>query len=530
MTVTPMERWYDVVVVGSGFGGSVTACRLAERGLGVLVLERGRRWEPSSYPRALDDPWIFDPRYPERRNGWLDLRVFEDMIVAQGAGVGGGSLIYANVSVVPPPATFEAGWPPEITYAELAPHYATVGDMLGVATVPDNQEPERTRIMREAAAAIGAADRFRKVPLAVTFDPGFTYQRPDPTGLHHSKTWTNRFGKEQGTCVHVGYCDIGCPVKAKNTLDLNYLARAESRGAEIRPLTLVRTVEPVAGGYLVHCDQLHEGRRTPDRVRARRVVLSAGSLNSTEILLRARDQYRTLPHLSPRLGVNWSSNGDFLTPAWHRGRAVEPTIGPTITSAIDFLDGSRDSAAFFIEDGGFPDVLRAYLDRRLARMPLLGRWRGLIQWLRGTTRDWNLAREVMPWFAQGVDAADGRLRLRRPWYAPWRRILWLDWHIAASEPTISAIVRVHQALAHATGGRPEVPITWSLLRNLVTPHPLGGCNMAADGTQGVVDHAGAVFGYRGLYVLDGAIVPEAVGLNPSRTIAALAERAVALMP
>ncbi len=527
-----MKPWYDAVIVGSGFGGSVVGCRLAERGLDVLILERGRRWDPSNYPRKLDDAWLFDAERPERQNGWLDLRIFKDMIVAQGAGVGGGSLIYANVSIPVPPDTFRAGWPPEITFAELAPYYDMVGDMLGVATVPDNQEPERTRIMREGAAAIGAADRFRKIPLAVTFDPEFTYERPDPTGVHHAKMWTNRFGKEQGTCVHLGYCDIGCPVKAKNTLDLNYLAVAEAKGAEIRPLTVVRTVEPVEGGYLVSFDRLEDGRKVPGQVRARRVVLAAGSLNSTEILLRARDQYHTLPDLSPRLGVNWSSNGDFLTPAWHRNRArpVEPTVGPTITSAIDFLDGARDRAAFFIEDGGFPDLLRAWVDARLAHPSGFGRVRRMLGWLRGTTRERNLTRDVMPWFAQGVDGADGRLRLKRTWYAPWRRSLSLDWDIAASEPTIRAIVRAHVELAQATGGDPDVPITWTVLKNLITPHPLGGCNMAVDGTQGVVDHRGAVFGYPGLYVADGAIVPEALGLNPSRTIAALAERIVALMP
>lgn len=521
----------DAIVIGSGFGGSVAACRLAERGLGVLVLERGRRWEPATYPRAPGDPWIFDVDHPERRNGWLDFRVFGDMMVAQGAGVGGGSLIYANVSIPAPPATFEAGWPPEITFDELAPYYDRVGTMLGVQILPDNQEPERTRVMREAASKIGAADRFRKVPLAVTFDPAYRPDLPEPQAHHHSKTWVNAFGKEQGTCIHLGYCDIGCSVKAKNTLDLNYLARAEQLGVEIRPLHLVRTITPVPGGYQVAGDRIADGRRVPFRETAVRVVIAAGSLNSTELLLRCRDEFRTLPGLSRRLGEQWSSNGDFLTPAWHRDRAtpIQPTVGPTITGAIDFLDGSKHSARFFIEDGGFPDLVRAYLDQaRLGAFAPL-RWRRLIAMLRRATVEKNLVREMMPWFAQGVDAADGRLRLGRRWYAPWRRILQLDWDIAASRRTIDAIVKTHQELARATGGDPDVPITWSLLGNLVTPHPLGGSILGRTAADGVVDHRGAVFGYRGLFVADGAIVPEALGLNPSRTIAALAERIAALM-
>ena len=135
----------------------------------------------------------------------------------------------------------------------------------------------------------------------------------------------------------------------------------------------------------------------------------------------------------------------------------------------------------------------------------------------------------MPWFAQGIDVADGRLYLGRKWYAPWRRTLKLNWDIRRSKPVIDAIVNMHVRLARATGGRPWVPPTWTLLRNLITPHPLGGCNMGVTGADGVVDHRGAVFNYPGLYVADGAIIPEAVGLNPSRTIAALAERISAQM-
>ena len=136
---------------------------------------------------------------------------------------------------------------------------------------------------------------------------------------------------------------------------------------------------------------------------------------------------------------------------------------------------------------------------------------------------------VMPWFGQSMDAADGRLYLERTWYAPWRRELKLDWDVTRSESTIDAMVRMHERPSAATGGEPKVPPTWSILKNLITPHPLGGCNMGTTRSDGVVDHKGEVFGYPGLYVADGAIVPRAVGLNPSRTIAALAERIAALM-
>ena len=522
-----MADTFDVIVIGSGFGGAVTACRMAEKGARVLVLERGRRWVPKDYPRDVGDAWLWDQDEPHKQNGWIDLRLFDDMAVAQGAGVGGGSLIYANIFVEAKPDVFNQGWPPEITYAELAPYYETTGKMLGVQELPDSQLTERFKLMREAAGSIGHADRFRKLPLAVTFDPDWRYDLEDPFSEEHSKTWTNPHGVEQGTCIHLGNCDIGCEVRAKNTLDVNYLAVAERSGAEIRPLHMVTAVEPYQSGYRVTFDWLERGRRVPGSVRADTVVLGAGSLGSTELLLRCRTQHKTLPDLSSFLGHSWSSNGDFLTPAVYDGRRVSPTQGPTITSAIDFLDGSVDGEQFFIEDGGFPDVLGNFLTERVGKRHKGWRARVLFGAFQEILRARDPLSGVMPWFAQGIDAADGKLYLGRKWYAPWRQVLKLDWDIDRSEGVVDAIVAMHERLAAATGGRPMVPPTWSLLKNLVTPHPLGGCNMGTTSANGVVNHLGEVFGYPGLYVADGAIVPEAVGLNPSRTIAALAERIAA---
>ena len=552
-------RW-DVIVIGSGFGGSVAACRLAERGARVLVLERGRRWHPAEYPRARDDPWIWDQRKPERYNGWVDLRVFGRMTVAQGAGVGGGSLIYANVCVDAAPEVFARGWPAEITADELAPHYARVAEMLGARPVPAGQRTARFRLLQEAAQAAGVHERVRELPLAVTFDPEWRYDLDEPFHGRHSRPWRNAHGQVQGTCVHCGQCDIGCQVRAKNTLDLNYLAVAERHGAEIRPLHLAVALEPDDGGWCVHFDRLEGGRRVRGSERARRVVLAAGSIGTTELLLRGRDEHHTLPALPPFLGRNWSSNADFLTPARYRGRAVSPTHGPTITGAIDFRDGADGAPQFFIEDGGLPNLLAAFGDPRgphgrrttimagalravaapgapkplslrhsvaLARVnpqltPLtraVGRFIGSGDPMSGT----------MPWFAQGVDAGDGRLYLGRRWLAPWRRTLKMRWDIAQSRPVIEAIVAMHRRLTEATGGELAVPPSWTWLHALITPHPLGGCNIGTSRADGVVSHTGEVFGHPGLFVLDGAIVPRPVGCNPSKTIAALAERASELM-
>ncbi len=191
---------FDVMVIGSGFGGAVAALRFAEAGAKVLVLERGRRWTAETLPREPGDPWLWSHSNPERHNGWLDLRLFPHMAVAQGAAVGGGSHIYANISTPAPASAFADGWPAEITYADLAPHYATVADMMEVAPVPANQWTERMKLMRDAATAIGAADRFRQVDLAVKFDPDWTYARPREESA--SKPVVNKHGAAQGTaCI-----------------------------------------------------------------------------------------------------------------------------------------------------------------------------------------------------------------------------------------------------------------------------------------------------------------------------------------
>jgi cholesterol oxidase len=516
----------DTIVVGSGFGGAVSACRLAEAGDRVIVLERGRRWDRNNYPRGPGDAWWWSQDDPANWNGWLDLRLFPHMAVAQGAAVGGGSLIYANISALPPRRVFDAGWPPEINWEALVPYYKTVGDFMNVQPVPDGQWPLRMQLMKEAAEKIGEGRRFRKLELAVSFDPGWNYQLPDAIDPKHSKRFVNAQGVEQGTCVHLGNCDIGCEVDARNTLDRNYLARAEQKRADIRPLHLVSAIEPIEGGYRVHYEALGDGERKAGSATAPRVVVAAGSLNSTELLLHCRDVLKTLPRVSAFLGRNWSSNGDFLTPAIYPQRPLNPSQGPTITSAIDFLDRSQNNESFWIEDGGFPDLVANWIRAGESAHPQV---KAFLRTIRDALAAHGPLEHVMPWFAQGVDAADGHLRLHRRWwlFGPWR--LTLDWQIERSRSIIEAIIAMHKRLSAATGGHPVVPPSWSVANYLITPHPLGGCNMGTTPENGVVDHKGEVFGYRNLFVIDGAIVPEAVGVNPSRTIAALAERAIASM-
>jgi cholesterol oxidase len=514
---------FDVIVIGSGFGGAVTACRLAEKNYRVLVLERGRRWDKTNYPRKPGDRWIYNCARPEHENGWLDLRTFEHMAVAQGAAVGGGSLIYANISCEAPPAAFEKGWPAEITYSDLKPHYDTVASFMNVQCIPDKQWTERMRMMKQGATNIGKGDRFKKLPIAVTFDPEYDPTQPDPCNYAKSKRFTNAQGVEQGTCVHLGNCDIGCEVDPRNTLDKNYIPWAEKHHADVRELHLVTNIVPIDGGYQVFFDRLQNGVRNPGSHTARIVIVAAGSLGSTELLLRCREVTKSLPALSARLGQGWSSNGDFLTPALYLDRAVHPSFGPTITCAIDFLDGSEGGQQFWIEDGGFPNLVLQMLKAEGIGTQRSFMVQTLLMSIQHLLQGAEPARNVMPWFAQGIDAADGQLKLARN-ILTGELFLDLRWDITKSRKMMDAIVAMHLRLSAATGGHPLVPPTWTLFHYLITPHPLGGCNIGTSAATGVVNHTGEAFGYRNLYVADGAVIPEALGVNPSRTIAALAER------
>ena len=289
-------------------------------------------------------------------------------------------------------------------------------------------------------------------------------------------------------------------------------------------------IEPQNGGYKVYFDKLETGSRVPGSATSRIVIVAAGSLGSTELLLRCRDVNGSLPKISDFLGQDWSSNGDFLTPALYKHRDIFPSEGPTITSSINFLDGSQDNESFWIEDGGFPNLIVGYLQAEVRKMHFLGtREKAFLSGLHAILLGGDPLRRFMPWFAQGVDAANGVLKLERPWWHFGKVELELEWDVAKSRPTIEAIINMHKRLSRATGGIPLVPPSWSLDHYLITPHPLGGCNMGDSPTKGVVDHRGEVFGYRNLYVADAAIIPEALGVNPSRTIGALAERIAALI-
>ena len=508
----------DVVIVGSGFGGAVAACRLAAPGRSVVVLERGRDWSQNKTPKGVRE-YLYSSRMPHWLNGWLDIRFLDQMVVATGAGVGGGSLIYANVCVDAPDRVFESGWPSQITADEMHGYYGKVAKVLKPQEIPAGQINPRMAMLNRAAAEIGAAARYKALPLAVTFDKTAPDTRCEP--------WRDPSVYAPGTCVHCGNCVIGCEHGAKKTLDKNYLTEAKNYGAEIWPLSMVTHIEEGPdGAWRVHYLDVGAGlRRRKRQIVGTIVILAAGSIGSTEILLRSRDGFRTLKNLPRALGKGWSPNGDFLTLARYRnGRPLQPTKGPTIGGVIDFLDGvdlPDDNMVgydgrIYVEDGGLPNfgahLLKSWQDARGLK--------GRMYRKASSLTDFS---DMIPWFGQSIDAADGEFSLQNP-LRFWRARTRLNWNPQHSVSALDTFNDIHVAMTLATGGEPIPLFTWKRLRMLVTPHPLGGCNMAAAAGAGVTNHMGEVFGYDNLFVMDGSLIPRAIGRNPSKTIAAVAER------
>jgi cholesterol oxidase len=447
-----------------------------------------------------------------------DVKGLNDVLVVQAAGYGGGSLIYANVQMRPPPDVFDDGWPRGYTRAALNRYYDLVAHMLDVRPVePDpatGELPPKTRLMEEAATRLGRRAQFFRPNLAVRFEGAG--EPPTP----------NKFGALQSGCLHCGECDIGCNVGAKNTLDLNYLAVAESMGADVATECEVTRIAPTEEGFDLGFRDPGEPARE-GTVGARQVFLCLGAVNTTELLLRCRDQYRTLPGLSPRLGAGYSANGDFLALGIGPSPPFGATHGPTITTACIFDRQDDDHRVWFaVEDGGYSTYLAPMLPMlspaRLARLvgrELEGRLAHHAEAFEALLEQEGDATAIL--LVMGRDSASGRIELARPHHR-----LHVRWDTSANLGLYAAETAACRELVRALGGRLALAPNWRFLGQPNAVHNLGGCSMAEEERHGVVDPDGRVFGYPGLHVLDGAIVPEAVGANPSHTIAAVAERCV----
>ena len=523
-----MSDQFDVVVIGSGFGGSILACRLAQAGKSVCVLERGKRWTATTVPRsptqvARDGFWDAD----RGQFGLLEYRAFKRMHVIQGCGVGGGSLHYFNVHIRPPASIFDdPRWPADMTLDSLSPYYDLARDMMDAKPLsppPGREMPERTAHFQDACRRTGRESEL--VPIAVHTGP----PRLNPAG-----------GVPQLPCDYNGNCGLGCTAGAKNSMDVTYLPLAERHGAEVRPLHTAELIVPLdGGGYRVDFTVRDEADPTEidvGSVEGTEVVIAAGTLGTNELLLRCNQKNGTLPKLSKTLGHGFSGNGDLLLVGTMTERKIDPGWGPSITAGVDV---GEPGAEAYIEDLGYPDQILWFIEGMIAAASLtvnpLRAFRILELFtfnqvaLKSATDRISKEREALfdggrttgflPYLGMCKDAADGKFSIDRS------GALDLDWNPRASASAFAQLETALKELSGALDGHyvssPLYDWPW---RNLLTAHPLGGCAMSEDATTGVVDEYGRVHGYDGLYVADGSIVPTALARNPSATIAALSER------
>jgi cholesterol oxidase len=547
---------FDAVVVGSGFGGSTVTQRLAEQGLSVCLLERGKPYPPGSFPRSPQGVSrnFWDPS--EGLYGMFNVWSFRHIEGLVSSGLGGGSLIYANVLLRMDEAWFGGtglgdGRPWPLAYRDLEPHYDRVEARMRPQRFPlehaDYAATAKTLAFKAAAEARGLD--WDLLPLAVLFG---NEGEPPSQGKLLREPLRNLHDRDRLSCVLCGECDVGCNYGAKNTLDYTHLTAAQHDGAAILTLAEVKRFAPrESGGYTIEYVQHEPDRPSKDDGRelaprrtltADRLVLSAGTFGSPFLLLKNR---AALPALSPRLGTAFCGNGDLLGFFLRaRGRDKAPRTldagrGPVITSRVrggDALDGggaADGDRGFYIEDAGHPEFVNWLVEAtqavglvrrglRFARRRLVQRLMGeprsdISGEIRGLLGDCAVSSSSMAVLGMGRDVPDGTMRLSGKGY------LDVDWKLDASGAYFRRLAGTMKALAGALGADFQVNPSW-FARRVVTVHPLGGCPMGTSAADGVVDTFGEVFGHPGLYVADGSVMPGPVGANPSLTIAAVADR------
>jgi cholesterol oxidase len=511
---------YDVIVVGSGFGGSVAALRSSEKGHRVAVLEMGRRVSKEDIEKANRSPLDLFWMPALGLKGFFTQNFFKHLTVVGGVGVGGGSLVYAAVLLEPKQAFYrDPAWGPlgNGLESELHPHYVTASKMLGRVICPTSHIQDE--YLKQTADALGVGETCGPVPLGIFFGSENT---PDP--------FFSGDGPTRNGCIECGACLAGCATGAKNTLDKNYLYFAEKRGAQIFPEHKATLIQPIEGGYRIEMINPLNGRRYPD-LTTRKLILSAGVLGTLELLFRCRAA-GTLLNLSAMLGQRVRTNSEAIVGVLSKDSAIDISHGPAISS--DF----HANAHTHITQNRLP---QSYWFMKLYSGPLVD---GSKPFLR--------ALKVLAYFLRHPLEATASLRVRKDWH---KRITLLSvmqnldnqmafrWGglLGKSLQSVSLSGRraptyipeanqAARAYAKVSNGVPHNSVLESVMNMSVTAHILGGCPIGADAQSGVIDSRHEVFGHPGLFVMDGSAIPANVGVNPSLTITALAERAMTLFP
>ena len=522
------DNIYDFVIIGSGFGGSVSAMRLTEKGYSVLVLERGKRFEDQDFPKT---NWNL-PKFlwlPALRCfGIFQMTFLNGQLAVHGNGVGGGSLTYANVLMEPDERLFQSpAWKHLADWKTLLqPHYETARCMLGVTRNPKLWYADGK--MNEIAQELGRGETFHPTDVAVFFgEPGKEQQLvPDP--------YFGGAGPARAGCNHCGGCMVGCRYNAKNTLMKNYLYFAEKNGAHVIPEVTVTDIQPLQGNdkrYKVVFKSTMQLFAKHQSVRARNVIVSAGALGTMELLFRCRDITKSLPKISVKLGDNVRTNSENIMGVTTRDQHIDHSKGIAISSIFQADDITR------IEPVRFPDGSSFF---RMLTAPHVSGDSAIIRFLKTL---WKIirhpvdflyekffsrwARSTMILLVMQVDENLTNIRLGRNLFTLFRKGLVLRPNTNNPPPKQIPIGNyVTRRLAQKTNGIPQAVFTDSLFSFPTTAHLMGGVPFGNNDHEGVVDLNFQIFNYPGLYVIDGSVMPANPGVNPSLTITALAEYAM----
>jgi cholesterol oxidase len=518
---------HDFAIVGSGFGGSVSALRLSEKGYSVAVLEMGKRWSAGDFPKT---NWslaksIWRPRLG--LYGILQLTVLRDVFFLHGCGVGGGSLVYANTLLVPPDEAFrDPQWVGIDWRGALGPHYETALRMLGA--VPSPVLVETDQMLKDIADEMGRGHTFHRATVGVYFgEPGVTV--PDP--------FFGGEGPERTGCVQCGGCMVGCRYGAKNTLDRNYLYLAEKRGARVFPesrVVDVRALDGEDGGYELTVEKSTGWSHPRRTMRVRNVVVSAGSFGTVELLMRCKER-GSLPRLSAALGNYLRTNSEALLAIRSRRPDVDYSRGIAITSGVFVDDKTHIEVCRYSAGSDALAPLATVLTDGGGSVPRWLRWVGQVlrhplQFLR-TAVPFGWAKKTAILLV--MQPVDSHLKyvMRRRWWWPFGKRLDSDRGTAKPVPVYIPIANeVARKMAAKMDGVPESGIIEVLFGKATTAHILGGCPIGTSEETGVVDTSCRAYGHPGLYVVDGSVIPANLGVNPSLTITAMAEHAMSQVP